>query len=97
MRQEESLARVALKSALVAVLVIILVAGLWPFNPLPANNVDWLRDKSGLRLGNNPIVVSRSPFQFTDTRWSSVSLEIWIRPARVGPSSTFLSIYTPGN
>ena len=97
MRLEESLARVALTSALVAVLVIILVAGLWPFNPLPANNVDWLRDKSGLRLGNSPIVVSRSPFQFTDTRWSSVSLEIWIRPARVGPSSTFLSIYTPGN
>jgi len=57
MRLNEPLARVALTSALAAVLVIILVAGLWPFNPLPPNNVEWLKDKNGLRLGKNPIVV----------------------------------------
>lgn len=97
MALNESHARVALTSALAAVLAIILVAGLWPFNPFPANNVEWLRDKSGLRLGRNPIVLSRSPFQFTDARWSSVTLEIWVNPARVGPSNTFFSIYTPDN
>jgi VanZ family protein len=96
-RRNESFVRVALASALVAVLFIILMAGLWPFNPFPANNVDWLGDKNGLRLGRNPIVVSRSPFQFTDGRWSSVSLEIWLTPARVGPANVFLSIYTPEN
>jgi VanZ family protein len=96
MRLTKSLARVALTNAVAAVLLIILAAGLWPFNPLPANNVDWLRDKSGLRLGRNPIVVGRSPFQFTDPRWSSVSLEIWVKPARV-EAKTFFSIYTPEN
>ena len=92
MKLKEPLARVALTSALAAVLVIILVAGLWPFNPLPPNNVEWLKEKNGLRLGKNPIVVSRSPFRFTNMGWPSVSLEIWVDPVRVGPANTFFSI-----
>jgi len=97
MKLNEPLARVALTSSLAAVLAIILVAGLWPFNPLPPNNVEWLKDKNGLRLGKNPIVVSRSPFRFTDMGWSTVSLEIWVDPVHVGPANTFFSIYTPEN
>src|SRR3979490_1143070 len=97
MKLNEPLARVALTSALAAVLAIILVAGLWPFNPRPPNNVEWLKDKNGLRLGKNPIVVSRSPFRFTDMGWALSSLEFWVFAEHVGPANAFFAIYTPEN
>jgi VanZ family protein len=87
----------ALASALLTVLAIILLAGLWPFNPFPTNNVAWLKSRNGLDFGGNPIVLSRSPLDFADPRWSSISVEIWLQPTGSWQVNTFLSIYTPEN
>ena len=87
----------ALAIALLTVLAIILLAGLWPFNPFPANNVAWLKGRNGLDFGRNPVVLSRSPLHFADPRWSSISLEIWLQPTGSWQTNTFLSIYTPEN
>lgn len=83
--------------ALLTVLAIILLAGLWPFNFFPANNVAWLKSRNGLDFGRNPLVLSRTPLDFADPRWSSISLEIWLQPAGSWQANTFLSIYTPQN
>ena len=38
-----------LKALCLAVLLSILVAGLWPFNFFPENRVEWLPDRDGVR------------------------------------------------
>ncbi len=93
----KSRAASALATALLTILVIILLAGLWPFNFFPANNVAWLKSRNGLDFGGNPVVLSRSPLHFADPRWSSISLEIWLQPTGSWQVNTFLSIYTPKN
>lgn len=86
-----------LATALLTILAIMFLAGLWPFNFLPANNVAWLESRKGLEFGKNPIVLSRSALSFADPRWSSISLEIWLQPTGNWQVNTFLSIYTPEN
>lgn len=86
-----------LATTLLTILAIIFLAGLWPFNFFPANNVAWLKGRNGLNCGRNPIVLSRSPLNFEDPRWSSISLEIWLQPTGSWGVNTFLSIYTPEN
>jgi len=93
----KSRAATALATALLTVLAIILVAGLWPFSFFPANDVAWLKSRNGLDFGTNPVVLSRSPLNFADPRWSSISLEIWLQPTGRWRVNTFLSIYTPEN
>jgi VanZ family protein len=93
----KSSATTSLATALLAVLVIILLAGLWPLNPFPANNVTWLKSGNGLSLGRNPLVLSRLPLHFADPCWSSISLEIWLHPTGNWRALTFFSIYTPEN
>jgi VanZ family protein len=95
-RLKSTAARV-LAAALLATLVIILLAALWPFNFFPDNDVAWLKNRNGLLFGRNPVVLSRSPLHFADPPWSSVSLEVWLQPTAAGRESTFLSIYTPEN
>lgn len=87
----------ALAAGLLIVLVIILQAALWPFNPFPVNNVTWLNSGNGLEFGRNPVVLSRSPLPFADRRWSSLSLEIWLQTTDNWKPNTFFSIYTPEN
>jgi VanZ family protein len=87
----------AIATALLIVVIIILVAGLWPFNPFPANNVAWLKGRNGLEFGRNPIVLSKRPLDFAEPKWSSISVEIWLLPADNWSSRTFFSIYTPEN
>lgn len=86
-----------LATALLTVLAVILVAGLWPFNPFPANNVTWLKNRKGLDFGANPVVLSRAPLNFADPRWSSISLEIWLQPTGSWGINTFFSVYAPEN
>src|SRR4030067_397318 len=37
-------------------LVGILIAGLWPFSPLPQNRVEWLHDENGIRFHGRGLV-----------------------------------------
>jgi len=99
MLQLKSRAVICLATALLGVLAIILVAGLWPFNPFPANNLTWLDDRNGLEFGKNAILLSRSPLDFTGPGWSSISMELWVKPNSTSSrrTITFFSIYTSEN
>ena len=69
-----------------AVLGVILSLGLWPFY-VPANDVAWLGNRNGLRLGSDSTVISAGAFQAEGRGPGSGSLEIWLQPARVWVSS----------
>lgn len=76
------------------------VAGLWPFNPFPKNEVSWLTERNGLRFSQNSAVLSKGPFEVAEQdRDSFCSLEIYLRPASayVRQSITILDFYKPDN
>ena len=80
-----------------AILLIILVAGLWPFNFLARNQVAWLPDQNGVHFYGQGIIVSsevlnkeRKPL-FPD---KSITLEIRLRPLLVtGNLPHILTLY----
>jgi hypothetical protein len=64
----------------VVVLAIILVAGLWPFHS-PKNDVAWLANENGIRIGSHGCILSSEPFRAQDfADDGSGSLEAWIKP-----------------
>jgi VanZ family protein len=78
----------------------MLVAGLWPFNPLPKNEVRWLTDRNGLEFGHDGTIVSKEPFEVAEQNQNSFcSFEIYLQPASVvvNPSITIMDFYTPDN
>jgi hypothetical protein len=82
--------------AALAYLVVILIAGLWPFNPFPPNDVTWLRDRSGLRFGPAGIVMSSANFQWPAAeRGSDCSIELYLEPFSNFGSNSILTFYTP--
>ncbi len=66
---------VLLKICYTLVLLAILVAGLWPLNFFPKNQVEWLKDRDGLRFGGRGMVVG----PFPDTG-QSVTIELRVEP-----------------
>ena len=66
-----------------AVLLTILVAGLWPFNFFPKNQVDWLPDRDGVRFHGQGIitgpVIDQKEWQRL-FRERAITLEIRLRP-----------------
>ncbi len=65
-----------------AILIIILVAGLWPFNFFSRNAVAWLPDRNGVHFYGQGIITSNPRLKdhrslFPDT---SITLELWLRP-----------------
>ena len=80
----------------IAVLGVILSLGLWPFH-VPANDVAWLGNRNGLRLGRDSTVISASAFQAEEHGPGSGSIEIWLQPARVWVASTLLSFSGTGH
>jgi len=74
------------------VLGIILGTGLWPFNPLPNNEVSWLQNQNGLRFGNRAIVISRTVFRRKERSPDSPSsIEIWMEPTGTRATGTLLA------
>jgi VanZ family protein len=73
--------RVVLGCVCLGVLFGILVAGLWPFNPRPSNNVRWLAMENGLEFRPNGIVVTEEPFPLQAPGREQSSLELWLQPA----------------
>jgi VanZ family protein len=82
--------------AIVCVLVLcgILVAGLEPFHA-PRNQVYWLQDRPGLRLGRYNTVLSAAPFGWP--KGASCSAELWIAPGEKEGASIIADVYRPGN
>ena len=80
-----------------AILFIILVAGLWPFNFLAGNKVAWLPDQNGVQFYGQGIIVgpelrnNNQKMPFPD---KSITLEIRLRPLLVtGNLPHILTLY----
>lgn len=81
-----------------AVVLSVLVAGLWPFRFHPENNVSWIVQRDGIRLGAHGSVVSFSQFQVPNDEASSpCSLELWLAPDFSSASSSILAFSTVAN
>ena len=84
-----------LKLICASVLVIILIAGLWPFHA-PKNEVGWISNGNGLRFGKHGVMVSPDTFSLAGLKPGiSCSLEIWLQPDHTDNGGTILAFYTP--
>ena len=82
-----------LKAICVCVLLIFLVAGLWPFHA-PRNEVRWLNAGSGLLFGKHGSIVSASPFEATTAQADNpCTLEIWLEPNRVDTGGGMILVF----
>jgi len=80
----------------VCTMVIILVAGLWPFHA-PKNDVAWLTKENGLRFGEHGTILSSDVFEPRGSGNNySGSLEIWLEPAQSISRSTILAFEDSG-
>ena len=91
----EVIKRSLLGIACLFITAVIIVAGLWPFDFNPANKVEWLRDRNGIRFYGQGIVVSRQPLKLgTDYLGTeSISIEFWVLPHEES-TNTVASIVT---
>lgn len=81
----------------VAAILAVLGATLWPFNPFPANGVQWLQGESGLRFSDAGVVLGSDALAPPTSPGSSAySLELLVRPANIKSSYTILSFHVPG-
>ena len=79
----------------IAVLLVILSLGLWPFHA-PRNSVTWLEDQNGLHFGDHGTVLSSGSFDRTGSADpKACSIEAWLEPSRTDTSGTFFSLYVP--
>jgi hypothetical protein len=80
------------------ILVIILIAGLWPFNFFPENKVSWLKDKNGVNFSGQGMILS--PYPLNDPQQlllnkQSITIEIMIHQTEESKNGidSILSIY----
>lgn len=79
------------------ILLIMLVAGLWPFHA-PKNEVSWLAQENGLRFGKHGSIQSAGAFAAKRLQANGpCSLEIWLEPSRVDSAGTILVFYWPAS
>ena len=67
----------------VAISIVLLLAGLWPFDFFPKNNVRWLPDQRVLRFGRYGIACSPEPIEVPGTTLDfrkPIQLEFKVRP-----------------
>ncbi len=77
------------------VVVAVLVATLWPFNPFPRNGVTWLNGAGGLNFESAGLVLSNEPLRPPETQATeSYTLELLLRPATTKSACTILAFYT---
>lgn len=72
-----------LKSICLAILFIILIAGLWPFNFFPKNKVTWLQDQAGVYFSGQGMILSSRPLndpQQSLLNEKTITIEILIHP-----------------
>ena len=82
----------------VLVIVGVLFATLWPFNPFPSNRVSWMPNANGVVFGTHGVIVSKSPLTASATSaGESCSLELFLAPAETARSYTILNFYVSEN
>lgn len=84
------------KTLCVAAILAVLTATLWPFNPIPRNQVAWISGGQGLRFQRPGLVLSKGYLSASSFAGESYSLELFIRPASVRSAYTILGLYVPG-
>ena len=85
-----------------AITITILLAGLWPFNFRPKNEVTWLNGQNGIHFDRMGIAYSKESVfgpQGAIRPGKPVSIELVVRPAREPNHSLtrILTFYTEGN
>jgi VanZ family protein len=77
----------------------VLFGTLWPFNPFPRNDVDWLPEANGIQFGPPGLVLSNAPLQAPQEIQSekSCTLELLVRPATIADSGNILTFFVPEN
>ena len=78
-------------------LCALLVAGLWPLDPTPPNEVNRSANQNGLEFGHNATIYSPNVFNIAVSEEDPFcTLEIWLQPAfgYVKDSVTILAFYT---
>jgi glycopeptide antibiotics resistance protein len=87
-----------LRGICLTILIIILIAGLWPFNFFPQNKVTWLHDKNGVNFSGQVMILS--PDSLNDPQQlllneKSITIEILIHPTEEPQNgiNRILSIY----
>ena len=84
-----------LGSLCVCILFGMLVAGLWPFHR-PRNDVTWLRNTDGVKIGDYGTLLSSSTFDRYDSEGQApCSLEIWLQPYETNVTGTLLALHYP--
>ncbi|HXM65055.1 MAG TPA: VanZ family protein [Terriglobales bacterium] len=79
------------------VLIIILIAGLWPFHA-PRNQVSWLSNVNGLHFGQYGVILGPGTSTFAGSKDGIFcSLEIWLQPDHSDIGGTILAFYDPEN
>jgi hypothetical protein len=77
------------------ILIGILVACLWPFHS-PSNQVAWLEQGNGVRLGAYATILSRVAIMPSDRpEQDAWTVEMWLRPKNPYKSDTILAFYNP--
>ena len=66
-----------------AIVITILIAGLWPFNFFPENKVAWLAERDGVRFHGQGIITGpeldvKKQKSFLQSK--AITVEIWLRP-----------------
>ena len=77
--------------------LVILFAGLWPFDFAPVNKVEWIQNGNGIRFYGQGAVFSQEPLVIhkTASRNSSVTIELLVRPHKetVNRVRTILTLF----
>ena len=70
------------RAGCLAILLVILVVGLWPLNFFPQNKVAWLPDQNGVHFYGQGAIISSSAFDRAQQLPSdgSLTLALWLRP-----------------
>jgi hypothetical protein len=92
---ENQVTRRVLGIICIALLCVVLYAGLKPFG-IPANEVTWVPNANAIRFGRSGTILSSASFPLTGSSDGARSLEIWMQPALARDSSTFAAFYDPG-
>src|SRR6266481_6889065 len=88
----QKMMRTLLGGACLAILGGILVAGLWPFNPWPPNQVKWLDRENGLEFRPDGIIFTEQPISMPLSKAEQAALELWLQPA-IDDTAPILCIY----
>ncbi|MBU1053506.1 MAG: VanZ family protein [Proteobacteria bacterium] len=74
---------ILLKIFCFAVVIAIILAGLWPFNFFPKNKVKWLQNNNGVSFSGQGLIISHDRLQKSNESLFSdraISVELWVKP-----------------